>query len=305
MTQVHVRDVTEATFAQDVLERSSTVPVLVDLWAAWCEPCKVLTPILEKLAAEYAGRFELAKIDVDAHPGLAQAFGVQGIPSLKMVIDGQLVDQVEGMLAEPDLRSFLDTHCGGAISDPAAGEDQAADPIVGLEAIAATGEPEGALVGLTELITALEEDGEGPERDEQLDRARLLAARLALQLSEPEDAEGFLAKLSEGAAAGAPARELQARLALGLPQPGELERTEGELAAQPTAPGALTARGAALARDGQFQAALDCLIASVRADRAHGEEAARRMMLSVFDVLGPEDERTIEYRRKLQMALFV
>lgn len=309
MTQAHVRDVTEETFAQDVLERSRTVPVLVDLWAAWCGPCKALTPILEKLAAEYEGRFELAKVDVDANPGLAQAFGVQGIPALKMVVDGQLVDQVEGALPEQALRQFLDAYCGGAIPAPgseAEGElPEEADPITGLERIAAAGEPEAALAGLGELIAALEADGEGPEKDEQLDRARLLAARIAMSTSDAAGAQGWLEQLSEKGAKEAEARELTARLALGLPEPGELERTEAELASQPKDPGALTARGMALARAGSFDEALAALMTSVRLDRAHDEEAARRGMVSVFDVLGPEDERTNDYRRKLQMALFV
>lgn len=309
MTQAHVRDVTEETFAQDVLERSRTVPVLVDLWAAWCEPCKILTPTLEKLAAEYEGRFELAKVDVDANPGLAQAFGVQGIPALKMVVDGQLVDQVEGALPEQALRQFLDTYCGGAIPAPgleASEEDpEEADPIIGLERIAAAGEPDAALAGLGELIAALEADGEGPEKDEQLDRARLLAARIAMSTSDAAGAQGWLDQLSDKGSKGADARELAARLTLGLPELGELERTEAELAGKPKDPGALTARGIALARAGQFDEALATLMASVRLDRAHGEEAARRGMVSVFDVLGPEDERTSEYRRKLQMALFV
>ena len=285
------------------------VPVLVDLWAAWCEPCKILTPTLEKLAAEYEGRFELAKIDVDANQGLAQAFGVQGIPALKMVVDGQLVDQVEGALPEQALRKFLDAYCGGAIPAPgseALGEGpEEADPITGLERIAAAGEPEAALAGLGELIAALEADGEGPEKDEQLDRARLLAARIAMSTSDAAGARGWLDQLSEKGAKGADARELAARLTLGLPEPGELERTEAELAGKPEDPGVLTARGMALARAGQFDEALAALMASVRLDRAHGEEAARRGMLSVFDVLGPEDQRTNDYRRKLQMALFV
>src|SRR5215469_13558648 len=103
----HVFDVTEATFEADVLERSRTVPVVMDLWAEWCGPCKQLSPVLEKLAAEAGGRWMLGKVDVDANPQLSAALRVQSIPMVVAVIAGQMVDGFLGALPEAQVREWL------------------------------------------------------------------------------------------------------------------------------------------------------------------------------------------------------
>ena len=100
-------DVTDATFAAAVIERSRSVPVVVDLWAAWCGPCKTLTPTLEKVVAEMGGSVELAKVDVDANPQVARAFAVQSIPSVFALKDGQVVDSFVGALPEKAVREFI------------------------------------------------------------------------------------------------------------------------------------------------------------------------------------------------------
>ena len=103
-----VIDVTEADFASEVIERSQTVPVVMDLWATWCGPCKQLSPVLEALAAEYGGRFVLAKVDVDAEQRIAAAFQVQSIPSVFAVLAGQPVPLFQGALPESQVRAYID-----------------------------------------------------------------------------------------------------------------------------------------------------------------------------------------------------
>ena len=100
-------DVTDATFEHDVLERSATVPVVVDLWAAWCGPCRSLTPILEKVIGETGGAVELAKVDIDANPNVAASFQVQSIPAVFAVKDGQIVDSFVGAVPEATVRQFV------------------------------------------------------------------------------------------------------------------------------------------------------------------------------------------------------
>jgi putative thioredoxin len=100
-------DVTDATFEQDVIERSRQVPVVVDLWAPWCGPCKTLGPMLEQVVAETGGAVELAKVDVDQNPGIAQAFRVQSIPAVFALSDGQVVDSFIGALPEQQVRAFV------------------------------------------------------------------------------------------------------------------------------------------------------------------------------------------------------
>ena len=107
-------DVTDATFSTDVIERSKTMPVVVDLWAEWCGPCKTLGPILEKVVAETNGAVALVKVDVDANPRVSQAFAVQSIPAVFALRDGQIVDSFVGALPEHEVRAFIERLAPGA-----------------------------------------------------------------------------------------------------------------------------------------------------------------------------------------------
>jgi putative thioredoxin len=122
---VTIIDVTEATFQAEVLERSLRTPVIIDFWAEWCEPCKQLSPVLEKLAIEGAGAWVLAKIDVDANPRVAQAFRVQGIPMVFAVVGGQPVDAFTGVIPESQLRPWIDAVLKAGGADVQATEDPA------------------------------------------------------------------------------------------------------------------------------------------------------------------------------------
>lgn len=109
-----VSDVTDATFRTEVIDRSMTVAVVVDLWAEWCGPCKALSPILEKVIGETGGRVELAKIDVDSNPEVAQAFRVQSIPAVFALREGKIVDSFVGALGETQVREFIEKLAPGA-----------------------------------------------------------------------------------------------------------------------------------------------------------------------------------------------
>ncbi len=133
-------DVTDQTFATDVLERSKTVPVVVDLWAEWCGPCKTLTPILEKVIGETEGLVELAKVNVDQNPAVSQAFQVQSIPAVYAMKDGQVVDGFMGAQPEPEVVAFVQRLLDGA--EPPAAEATAEDGAVdGDEADVEAAEP--------------------------------------------------------------------------------------------------------------------------------------------------------------------
>jgi putative thioredoxin len=107
-------DVTDATFATDVVEKSMTTPVVVDLWATWCGPCKTLSPILEKVIGETNGAVILAKVDIDANPRVAQAFNVQSIPAVFAMSGGKIVDTFVGALPEREVRAFVEKLAPGA-----------------------------------------------------------------------------------------------------------------------------------------------------------------------------------------------
>ena len=137
-----VVDVTDATFEAEVLTRSLTVPVVIDLWAEWCGPCKQLSPILEKLAREYDGRILLAKVDVDANPQLSAAFQVQSIPSVFAVVKGQPVPLFQGAIPEPQVRQVIDQLLEVAATNGVSGRLQVATSPADADAAESSTEPQ-------------------------------------------------------------------------------------------------------------------------------------------------------------------
>ncbi|HZQ38515.1 MAG TPA: thioredoxin [Dehalococcoidia bacterium] len=279
----YVFDVDERSFQSAVIERSRTLPVVVDFWAEWCGPCRMLGPVLERLAEEHAGAFELAKLNTDENPRISQAFRIQGIPAVKAFRDGRVVDEFVGALPEPRVRDWLqrflpneaDTLAGRGDELAAAGHQNAAEDAY-REALGHTPGHAVATIGLARILAGRGEAGEA-------EALRLLAALPADPRANQLRAEIGLRKAGGGA------------------DLAELERRVQE---NPRDPAAQYELGAALAAQGQYEPALEHLLESVRRDRTWNEDAARKAMIDLFNVLGEESSLTQSYRKQLSYVLF-
>lgn len=271
-----VIDVTETTFQADVLDRSFQVPVLIDLWADWCEPCKQLSPMLERLANESNGTWLLAKIDVDANPRIAQALQVQSIPTVFAVIGGQLVPGFQGVIPEAQLREFI-----GAV-------EQAARE-AGLPGVAAAGAPQ------PDAVAGPPEEPEDP---------RFVAAEQALEAGDYAlAAQRYQAILdaepanSQAALALGQVRMLQRLDSYGADIVKQAEANPDDLAAQ------LGAADVAFAET-DVESALDRLLGLLTRTAGEDREAVRQRLIEYFDLLGPDDPRVAPARREMARVLF-
>jgi putative thioredoxin len=274
---VTVIAVDEASFQTEVMDRSFQVPVLLDLWAEWCQPCKQLSPVLEKLAAEGGGQWVLATIDVDANQRIAQALQVQSIPSVFAVISGQVVPGFQGALPEAQLREFIDAVLAAA----------AQAGLTGAPAVAA---PEGA-----EAETAIPEPPSDPRFD---------LAEAALEAGDFEGAAaGFQAILD--------AEPANTDAALALRQVHFLSRLADvapDAVAQADAAPAdvdlqLTAADVEMSQN-DIEAAFNRLIGLVARVRGEERDPIRDRMVDYFELLGPDDPLVPAARRRLANALF-
>ncbi|MEU9734973.1 tetratricopeptide repeat protein [Streptomyces sp. NPDC048002] len=278
-----VIDVDEAGFELDVLQRSTEVPVVIDFWAEWCQPCKQLSPVLERLAVEYNGRFVLAKIDVDANQMLMQQFGVQGIPAVFAVVAGQALPLFQGAAGEAQIRQTLDQlvtvaeqrfGLTGLDVDPDAGPGAAGD-------LAEDAVPAGPHDALLEAAVRA------------LDAGDLGGAVQAYRSVLSEDPGNTEAKL-------------------GLAQAELLERVQGADPQQvrkdaAERPGDAAAQIAAADLDlvgGHVEDAFGRLIETVQRTAGDDREAVRLRLVELFEVVGADDPRVATARRALARALF-
>ncbi|TDB84842.1 tetratricopeptide repeat protein [Actinomadura sp. KC216] len=275
----YVVDVTDQTFNTEVVERSQSVPVLVDFWAEWCGPCKQLSPILEKLAAEAAGKWILAKIDIDANPQLGaymQQMGVRGIPFVAAVVAGQLLPFLNGAAPEAQVRQAIDQlfealRKEGILPDapegeqPAGGgaEAPAADPLYqqAQEAFH-SGDLDGAKAAFEGILAA-------DPRDAQAKQG-LAAVEVSIRVRALDDPERALREAAE--------------------KPGDVQAQIGAADVEMVS--------------GRPEQAFERLLAAVRASAGDDRDAARKHLLVLFEVLPPDDPRVAKARRSLQSALF-
>ena len=262
-----VIDVTTESFQTDVIERSMSVPVVLDLWATWCGPCKQLSPILEKLAVEYGGKWILAKVDVDAEQQIAAAFQVQSIPSVYALIKGQPVPLFQGAYPEAQIRQVLDE----------------------LLRVAAEQGVTGSLDAAPEADLSKDEE---PQGDPRFD-----AAIAALDARDYPAATAAYNEILAVTPADADARS-------GLAMVGVLQRTDGNSppAATATAEEKISAADFALL-DGDFNGAFDLLLEVVRSDSGEARDVAKGRLIEFFEIAGP-DPAVAKARTALASALF-
>ena len=270
-----VIDVTEASFQADVLERSLTVPVVVDLWATWCEPCKQLSPVLERLAQAGNGAWVLAKVDIDANPRIAQAFGVQSIPMVVAVVGGQPVDAFNGAQPEPQVRQWI-TALLDALRDrmPAIREAESGATDAGSEPVEEPEDPR---------FTAAE------DALEQGDYAAAEAAYQGILAVEPanEQAKAALAQVRFMA------RAEQA-------DPSAVARAD---AAPDDVDAQLAAADAELAGN-DVQAAFNRLVSTVSRTGGEDRDRVREHLVGLFELFPADDPQVTAARRALARALF-
>lgn len=280
--ETFVFDVTEADFEQKVLERSLKVPVVALFWSKQSAGSLQLMPVLEKLAAEFKGGFEFAKVDVEACPRLAMMLRLRSLPTTYLFKEGQPLDGFVGIQDEKQVRDFLASY----VTPPEA------DPLEAGRAAFAEGDLELAERCFTDALT------DNPDQHE----AQLALARIALSRGDTELANAWLGKIPEEDAHYSAAQRLKEVFAFSA-FVGDENALRQQIASEDCAD-AYYRLGATLAIKGRFEEALEAFLAVVARDRSYREDAGRKAVVSLFDLIGVDQPVVIQARRRLASYLF-
>jgi len=281
-----VIEITEANFESEILQASMQMPVLVDFWAQWCEPCKTLGPILEELAEAYGGAFRLAKVDVDANPMLASQFGAQSVPMVFALFQGGLVDRFTGPLPRQDLTRFIDSvleRCGVERPQTAGATEEASGETVSEESLRAR-------------ITEHPEDGE----------ALIALARLQMHSGQATEAKSLLERVAAAHEGYAVSRSLLAALDLStqVEEAGGESALRDQLAEDPQGSAPRYFVACADGARGHFADAIEVFVGLVEARDAEFRTRAQRGAATLLEAAGRGDERIETHRRRLSRLLF-
>jgi putative thioredoxin len=281
----HIVNIDQTNAAELLIEESHKRPVVVDFWADWCEPCKVLMPMLEKIANEYQGAFLLAKVNADDQQEIAQQFGVRSLPTVMVIKDGQPVDGFAGAQAEPQVREMLEKYL------PKPWDAM----LLQAQELMEQGDFQGALLPLRQ---AWEESGQPYD----ITVAYVHCLIEALRLDEAETVLDGIRMADQDAAY----EQLRAQLKIKreAAKSPEIEALEEQLAANPDDLDLRHQLGVQYTNAGQYRDAMENLVAVLSKELDHGDGATKRLLLDTIASLGKGDPLAVEYQRRLYSLLY-
>jgi putative thioredoxin len=285
-----IKNGTAWSFADDVINASMSVPVIVDFWATWCGPCKTLTPLLERLVQQAGGKVRLVKIDIDQNQDLAAQLRIQSVPTVYAFVDGRPVDAFVGGQPESKIRAFIDRLTRSAAS-PAEDALQ-----LGQEALGAGD----AATAIDLFNRVLQQDPRHPKALAGLIRARLAAGDVKGARAAAKGLPADLASNVDVAAAVSSVDLVEHSRGAA----GDLAQLRRAVQAKPDDHQARFDLATTLFAKGLTEGAIDELLAIVRADRSWNDDAARKQLVRIFDALGPTHPLTVASRRRLSSLLF-
>ncbi|MFH1038856.1 MAG: tetratricopeptide repeat protein [PVC group bacterium] len=280
----YVFEAAEADFTRTVLERSRELPVIVDFWADWCAPCRMLGPVLEEAVAEQKGRIVLAKVDVEKSPGLAARYGIQSIPAVKIFAGGEVVSEFVGALPADRVRKII----SGILPDEKAPRIEEANGYL------AGGRWEEAEKIYRELL----------EGDSRNPAASLGMGIITFQQGRFEEAEKYLAAVTRGTPGYDKVPPMLSRIYFQRLAVPDLNEITAALKASPEDPPALFSLAVIYARGGEYERALDTLLQVLRIDKSFEDGVARDAYVKIIEFLGRSSPAGKKYERDLSMILF-